>query len=279
MYRRPLALALLAMTSLPAHAALVVSSPSYTYSQNFDTLTQTAGTNSSWTNDSSPLAGWSLFNSTGAAITTYIADNGSSSAGGFKSFGATGSGDRALGGLGSGGTYFGSPAIGAVAGWLAVAFTNDSGSALSGFTIGFDGEQWRNGGNTTAQTMVLEYGIGATFAGVSSWTAPHGNFDWASPIATATGAAVDGNATGRIAGRGGSASLNWTAGSTLWVRWVENNDVGNDHALAIDNLSFSVSGTSNTVPVPGSMALLMAGLGGLAWVRRRVGGSPGFTRS
>ena len=26
-------------------------------------------------------------------------------------------------------------------------------------TLRFDGEQWRNGGNATAQTMTLEYGI------------------------------------------------------------------------------------------------------------------------
>ncbi len=278
MYHRPLALVLLAMTSLPAHAILSVWSSSYTYSQNFDTLTQTTGANSSWTNDSSPLPGWSLYNSGMAGITTYIADNGGNPTGGFKSFGANGSSDRALGGLGSGGAYFGSPATGAVAGWLAVAFTNDSGSPLSGFTIGFDGEQWRNGGNTTAQTMVLEYGIGATFVGVSSWTAPHGNFDWTSPIATATAAAIDGNIAGLAPGRGGSIALDWAAGSTLWVRWVENNDAGNDHALAIDNLSFSVSGASNNVPVPGSMALVVVGLGGLGLVRRRVGGSPGFPR-
>lgn len=278
MYHRPLALVLLAMTSLPAHAILSVWSSSYTYSQNFDTLTQMTASNSTWTNDSSPLTGWSLYNSGMAGITTYIADNGGSSAGGFKSFGANGSSDRALGGLGSGGTYFGSPATGAVAGWMAVAFTNDSGSALSGFTIGFDGEQWRDGGNTTAQTMVLEYGIGATFVGVSSWTAPHGNFDWTSPIATATAAAIDGNTLGLVAGRGGSIALDWAAGSTLWVRWVERNDTGTDHALAIDNLTFSVSGTNNNVPVPGSMALVMVGLGGLGLVRRRVGGSQGFPR-
>ncbi|PQJ96780.1 hypothetical protein CXB77_05965 [Chromatium okenii] len=40
-----------------------------------------------WINDST-LAGWNLFNSTGAAITTYSADNGISNTGGFKSFGA-----------------------------------------------------------------------------------------------------------------------------------------------------------------------------------------------
>jgi hypothetical protein len=43
-----------------------------------------------------------------------------------------------------------------------------TGAALDSFTVGFDGEQWRDGGNTTAQTMVLEYGFGSAFNAVSS---------------------------------------------------------------------------------------------------------------
>ncbi|MBK1642648.1 hypothetical protein CKO12_12330 [Chromatium okenii] len=268
--RRFAALALFALVSLPTHAALVVSSSAYTYSQTFDSLPN-SGTSLTWTNDSTPLTGWNLFNSTGAAITTYSADSGNSNAGGFKSFGA--STDRALGGIGAGTNYFGNPAPSAVAGWIAVSFANSTGSALSGFDLSFDGEQWRNGGgtNAVAQTMALQYGIGATFAGVSTWTAPGGNFDWTSPVATTTAALVDGNAAGSVAGRGGSVSLDWTAGSTLWIRWIENNDIGNDHALAIDNLTFSVSApsNSNSVPVPSSIALLLAGVWGLGWAKRR----------
>src|SRR5262249_27115537 len=45
----------------------------------------------------------------------------------------------------------------------------------------------------------------------------------------------------RTAGRGGTLNnLGWAAGSTLWVRWVENNDAGNDHALAIDNVQLGL---------------------------------------
>jgi hypothetical protein len=257
--RRFAALALCALVSLPTHAALIVSSSDYTYSQTFDSLPN-SGTSLTWTNDSTPLTGWNLFNSTGAAITTYSADSGNSNAGGFKSFGANG--DRALGGLGSG----------AVSGWIAVSFANSTGSALSGFDLSFDGEQWRNGGGTNPnQTMALQYGIGATFAGVSTWTAPGGNFDWTSLVGTSTAAVVDGNVAGRVAGRGGSVSLDWTAESTLWIRWVENNDASFDHALAIDNLIFSVNApsNSNSVPVPSSIALLLAGVWGLGWAKRR----------
>lgn len=230
------------------------------YSQNFDSLGN-SGTNLAWANDST-IQGWSLFNKTPAAIATYNAGDGSSNAGAFYSFGTVGSGERALGGTASGGAYFGSPASGAVAGWIAVAFTNSTGNALTDFTIAFNGEEWRNGGNTTAQTMVLEYGFGTNFTDVTIWTAPGGNFNWTSPVATATAAAVDGNSAGLVSGRGGTvSSLNWSNGDTLWIRWIENNDAGNDHGLAIDDVSFSA------VPAPGALAL--TGIAGLLIARRR----------
>lgn len=257
---------LAALSAHTAQAAVSVGSSSFTYTQSFDTLAAT-GTNVPWVNDST-LVGWHLFaQPSGTAIASYLANDGSGNTGSFVSYGSTGSSERALGGLASGGTYFGSPASGAVAGWIAVAFTNATGSALAGFTLGFDGEQWRNGGNATAQSMVLQYGFGNSFTTVASWTAPGGSFNYASPVATATAAAVDGNVAGKVAGLGGSVSTSWAAGDTLWVRWIENNDAGNDHGLAIDNVSFSVT----AVPEPGSVALLLAGLAAVGFVARRRG--------
>lgn len=246
--------------ALATAAGAQVSYSGGSISENFDSLA-TGGTNIAWANDST-LPGWFLFVSTGAAAPTYNANNGASTTGAFYSYGLTDVPERALGGLGSGGAYFGSPAAGAVAGWIAFAATNNGSGTLSEFTINFDGEQWRNGGNTTAQTMVLEYGFGATFAAVTTWTAPGGTFDWTSPVASSTAGAVDGNGPGLVSGLGGTITgLTWDVGDTLWIRWIENNDFGNDHGLAIDNFSFSA------VPAPGAAALL--GLGGLIVARRR----------
>jgi hypothetical protein len=257
-------LVLLAAAAGPSQAAISLPSAASTYSQSFDSLA-TSGTANAWVNDST-LPGWSLFIATGAAPTVYTAESGGSNAGAFRSFGATGSTERALGGVASGGSYFGSPAPGALAGTIAVAFTNTSSTAFDSFTLSFDGEQWRNGGNTSAQGMVLQFGFGASYAAVS-WTAPGGNFDWASPVVSATAAAVDGNAAGLVSGRGGTLSTTWAVGDTLWIRWLENNDFGNDHGLAIDNLSFSVT----AVPEPGTWALFAAGLATtLLLVRRRA---------
>lgn len=253
------------LCAVSAQAAVSLGSPAATYSQSFDTLAS-SGTNPAWANDAT-LPGWSLFNSLGAAVPTYIVNNGSGNAGGFVSYGATGAAERALGGLGSGGTYFGSPAAGTVAGYIALALSNDTGVELASFTLGFDGEQWRNGGNATAQTMTLEYGFGASFASVAGWTAAGSGFNFTSPIATATAAAVDGNTAGLVSGLGGTVTTSWAPGQTLWLRWTETNELGNDHGLAIDNLSVSVT----AVPEPGTWALLLAGLASLGFLARRRG--------
>ena len=208
------------------------------YSETFDSLPNSGTAATGWTNDST-LPGWSLFKrpAPGSPLASITPGTGSSNAGAIYSFGGSGEADRALGGVGSGGTYWGSPSTGTVAGWIAVALTNGTNSLIDSVTLAFDGEQWRDGGNTSAQTMVLEYGIGASFEAVA-WTAPAGNFDFVSPIHSAA-AALDGNdPANRVAGLGGSLSgLPWGVGETLWVRWIENNDAGNDHGLAVDNIS------------------------------------------
>jgi PEP-CTERM motif len=251
---------LLAATAT-AQAAISVTSAGFTYGESFDSLT-TSTTATPWVNDST-LAGWSLFISTLADAPTIVAGTGSGTTGSFMSFGGAGSGDRALGSLASGGTYFGGPASGAVAGYIAVAFVNNTGANIDGFSVKFDGEQWRNGGNTAAQSLDMSYGTGASFGTVGTWVA---GWNVPSIVNTGTAAAVDGNTTGLTANLGGTVTgLTWAAGDTLWLRWADRNDTGNDHGLALDNLTFSVS----AIPEPGTLAMLLAGLGAVGFIARR----------
>jgi hypothetical protein len=256
-------LALFATLPAQATVAIVDGNP---YTQNFDSLT-TATSASAWVQNST-LPGWYLFISTLADAPTIAADTGGSNTGTFRSFGASGGADRALGSVASGGGYFGSPAPGAVAAYIAVGLVNNTGLPIEGFASRFDSEQWRNGGNTASQTYVMEYGFGAAIGTVAAWTAGGAAADLLSPVVGSTGAAVDGNAAGLVAGQGLNVSgLTWLPGETLWLRWTDRNDVGNDHGLAIDNFSFSAS----VVPEPGALGMLLAGLAAVGFVARRRG--------
>lgn len=245
---------------LPAHADISVTSPAFSYSETFDTLS-TSTTASPWVNDST-VVGWSLINGAVAAVPTILGGTGSANTGSFYSFGATGSTERALGSTASGGAYFGSPLAGAVAGWIALSLNNASGGTLDSFTVAFNGEQWRNGGNTSVQSLVLEYGFGGSFGAVAGWT-PIATFN--SPVVGSTAAALDGNAAGLVSGLGATVAAPWAAGNTLWLRWSDLNEVGNDHGLAIDNVNVSVG----VVPEPQAWALMLAGLGALGFIARR----------
>lgn len=242
--RNPIATACAAaVETLESRQLMSVSFTGATYAQDFDAVSGTA-----WTNDVT-LTGWHLFRqpTPGTAITGVAQTNGGSNAGTFALFATGGSSDRALGGVGSGGTYFGNPAQGTIAGWQAVSLTNNTGSTVASFDVKYDGEQWRNGGNTSAQTMTLQYGFGASFTGVATWTNAGAAFDFTSTVNTATAGALDGNAAAnRTANIGGTISAAWAAGQTLWVRWAEVNEVGSDHGLAVDNFSLSTGGVTPT---------------------------------
>lgn len=209
------------------------------YNQDFNSLTSTAGTGQVWTNDVT-IPGWYLFRRPvpGTPLTTYGGDTGGNNTGQFYSYGTTT--ERSLGAIGSGGAYWGTPPTGTVAGWMAVAFTNNTGTTVNDVTLGFNGEQWRDA-NTTSQPMVLEYGFGTSFTTVT-WIAPGGSFNWSSIVNAGTNTAVNGNSTGLVTGVGGAlSSLNWTPGTVLWVRWVVMNAAGNDHGLSIDDFVFNTS--------------------------------------
>jgi hypothetical protein len=254
----------LAAAVQPTTAALVVDSVSDSFSQDFNSLMSGAD-GANWQNDIT-LPGWSLFRlmSGGGStpIVRYELSNGSHDEGRFYSYG-TNITERALGSVGNG--SFGDSEGGVTngvgpnspAGWIAVSFFNDTGIDLDEFTMHYDGEQWRDGGNDPpfSQTMEFEYGIGSTFGSVMSWHKPGASFNFVSPQNTIVAGALDGNRddivmVNRIAGIGGTVTgVGWDHGETLWLRWIELNNNASDHGLAIDNFSFSVT----AVPEPGAV--------------------------
>lgn len=242
-----------------------------TYTQNFNTLAYSTSSlvNTAWSNNST-LTGWYLFTPTKSVsgVTSYNAHIGSQNVSGFYSYGSLSSTDRALGALiPTSGTFYDST-IGGVntpAGYVALALTNNTGSALTGFNLSFSGEQWRlqNNNNNTTYTVPVEYGVGATFAEVTTWNTTPSTFTFGSLFASGTAAGLDGNASAnRITGLGGAVDFDWQSGQTLWIRWDFNRIGGASQGVAIDDMSVAVEGFVPT-PVPES-AVTAVSVGSLA---------------
>src|SRR6185369_13316244 len=157
--------------------------------ENFDTLA-TGGSTNAWA-DNSTIPGWySQFELAPTNPTVYIANAGGTNNGAIYSFGTGTSTERAFGSASSGtpGTIYN-----------AVRLTNNTGGTITSFAISFIGEQWRNGGNVSAQTLAFQYQVAnaGTISDANTPTTGWTGFsalDFVSPTTGAAAAALDGNA-------------------------------------------------------------------------------------
>jgi uncharacterized protein len=222
------------------------------YSQNFNSLA-TNGTANVWS-DNVTLPGW-YAQATNALISAdYRADSGTSTTGDLYSYGSSGSPERAFGSLASGTS--GNIAFG-------LRLQNDTGSALTDITVSYTGEQWRNGGNTNAQSLAFSYRISASpitspdAHGTLVWT-PFAPLTFTSPTVGSTATALDGNLpANRTFLSSILTDVTLNPGEELFLRWFDLNDTGNDHGLAVDDITVSAT----AVPEPSSMVLGLIGLG------------------
>lgn len=240
----PLLLALSAGTA----AAQNISLTGGTYSQDFDTLSNTAG---STTNTALP-AGWQ-FNETGGGARDneqYAVDTGGSNTGDTYSYGAAGSTDRALGSLRSG----------TLVSTFGACFTNNTGGTINAFDIAYTGEQWRLGTAGRTDTLAFQYSTDATSVTTGTW-ANVTALDFVTPNTVGTAGARNGNdaanRTALSATIGGQSIAN---GASFCIRWQDTDASGADDGLAIDDFSitagaaapapdFSVSITSTSSTV------------------------------
>lgn len=222
------------------------------YAQNFDTLATTG------TSNVLPAGFQVVELGTGSAADgLFAAGTGSSNAGNSYSFGATGATDRALGSLGSAG-------VSTV--YLGGIFTNGLAATITSLAIAFGGEQWR-AGTSTDDKLAFEYSLNATALNNGTWVA-FSALDFL-PVVLTGDAALNGNANG-TAVSGTISGLTIAAGSGFGFRWVDVNSTGNDHGLAIDNLTINATtATANAVPEPGTWALMLAGFGIVGFALRR----------
>jgi endonuclease/exonuclease/phosphatase family metal-dependent hydrolase len=222
-----------------------------TYQQNFDYLAA-SGTGNPWA-DNTTLPGWyAAKTANGSSVTTYSAGTGSANTGAMYSFGVAGvsnATDRALGSVASGTP--GNFAYG-------VRFLNDTGTPATNLVVTVTGEQWRDGGNTSTQTLAFSYRISATpiinadAGNANPWISLPA-LDFATPVATATAGALDGNlaANRQILAGVALTGVGVPPGHEVFLRWSDPNDSGNDHGLALDELVVTFNtGTSNPPSAP-----------------------------
>src|SRR5881628_100773 len=120
-----------------------------TYTQDFDTLSNTAGT--TFTN---LPPGWYITETGGGARDNeqYAVDTGGSTTGDIYSYGSAASTDRALGALRSGTLI---PLYGA-------KFTNNTGATITSLLVAYNGEEWRLGTAARTDQINFEYSTNAT---------------------------------------------------------------------------------------------------------------------
>ncbi len=221
------------VTSQIASAQCVsLTTPGSAYSQNFDTLSNTAGS----TTNSLALTGWSINETGGGARDNeqYAVDTGASNTGDTYSFGSAGSTDRALGSVRSG-TLISS---------FGACFTNNTGTTISSLQVAYAGEQWRLGTAARTDQLNFEYSLNATDLATGTWTGVAA-LNFVTPN-TATIGAKDGNAAAnRTALNATIPSLSIANGATFWVRWSDADASGADDGLAVDDFSLTpLSGVS-----------------------------------
>lgn len=204
------------------------------YAQNFDALAS-SGTANAWVNNSTLLGWYATRNGTNAM--NYRAGDGGNNTGDLWSYGVAGvsnANDRALGSVASGSAtpiHFG------------LRFTNDTAATFTNIVISYTGEQWRNGSNSTPQTLSFSYQVGSAPltnpAVTSGWISfPALNFVTPNPL-TNPASGLDGNAaTNRqVIANVFLAGVSVGPGQELFFRWSDINDPGNDHSFGIDDLS------------------------------------------
>lgn len=222
------------------------------YSQNFNTLSP-SGTANTWT-DGVTLEGW-YAGAEGTFGGDYRAGSGTSTTGDLYSFGNNGGGERALGSLASGTTA-------ALA--YGVRFKNNTAGTISGISVSYSGEQWRDS-STTPQTLRFGYRISSGTITSADPGVVQGSGGWVdvpslafTSLQNAGAGALDGNqAVNRTAfGSTELGGLSLGPGEELFFRWFDANDGGNDHGFGIDDFNLQFT----PVPEPEDGALVVGGI-------------------
>lgn len=239
------------------------------YTEDFNTLIS-SGTSTS----ASFPPGWTFEEMGGVSNMYYSASAGETDESDTYSYGANGSPERALGGLGNMGLV---PNFG-------VQFANETGQEIGYLTVTYWCEQWRLSATERVDRLDFEYSMDAFNLASGHWTS-FDALDCHGSESTGTVGARDGNTVRTLVSA--TLDLHHTPipnHATFWLRWKEYNVSGVDDGLAIDDFRLEKQ-TPSAIGMEGLSArnkalasgLTLAGFGSvcfaLAWLlvyRRRT---------
>jgi Carboxypeptidase regulatory-like domain/Putative Ig domain len=195
-------------------------------SENFDSLGTTTTT---LLTDNTTITGVYAFRAAGNVVpNVFTADIGGSNAGRFNNYGSLAAPDRTIGSVSSGtpGTLN-----------YGVRYVNNTGSVITALQVRYLGEQWRNGGNTAAQTLAFNYRQAATVTDLTTGTyTPVVGLNFTSLVNTAVAGALDGNLATNQTLLTATINVVIPVGEEIMFRWTDINDAGNDHGFGVDDL-------------------------------------------
>lgn len=207
-----------------------------TYSQNFNIMKSIEGaTGIDWVNGEDPLVGWFAAQTMDAVpkyVTIYstgtIAKTAST---GLVSYGSDS--DRALGSRIANST-------GAIA--YGVKVKNATSAPISSLQITYSGEQWTYA-SPNPQAISFAYKLNADILDAGFTTVPELQFS--SPIfvaGTTSTHLIDGNlAENKVVAITHTINVNIPVGEFILLRWLDINDAGVDHGLAIDDVTITAT--------------------------------------
>ena len=222
--------------------------------ENFNTLPN-SGAAAPWS-QSSTISGWYAYETDPhVKAIDIMADSGAQNSGRLYSYGRAGSSERALGSLGSGSTDS------IVYGWR---LKNNTGVTVTAVDISYTGEQWRRAANTNVNKLIFYYKVASSISSIDSTTiknlTSNGytnysalNFD--GPITGSTASILNGNDPANSKAISQSITVNIPAGQEIMILWFDDDDAGNDHGLAIDDVSVSFSNQDKTPPAISNVTL------------------------